>query len=210
MCFEDGNTPSPGNDTSLISIDPAIFRQITNAQPSDNELRSKSTKSPPIFSVEQQEYQLRKIVPDDNFQEKAQSKTLGKARKNSLRRVKNSTEVLRQRSTKGQHEVQPSEDSSSGRTGRHFTVGNVGTGGKLYLRCASSTTVSNVNAHVLSSTGLQQTNQNSKHLKHLRSHRHHFLTVHSRMRTNSTASLWARDKAYGRIPRFRTRQEERN
>lgn len=183
--------PSLDKNTSLISIDPPIFRQITSAQPSYNELRSMSIDSPPIPLVKQQEHQLHKIVQNVNSQEKALSRTLGKARKNSLRRVKNSTEVLRQRSTRGQHEIQPLDDSSTGRTGRHFTVGNVGTGGKLYLRCASSTTVSNVYAHDLSSTGLQQTNPNSKHLKHLSFHRYHFLTICPRMRSTSTASLWA-------------------
>jgi hypothetical protein len=61
----------------------------------------------------------------------------GKARTNSLRRMKNSTELLRQRSLK----LSKTDDIMSegfgnpgGREGRHFTVSNVGHNGKIYLR----------------------------------------------------------------------------
>lgn len=56
-----------------------------------------------------------------------------RGRNNSLRRVKNSTEVLRQKSARKE---EPSETLAPLREGRQYTVGNVGTGGWLYLRCA--------------------------------------------------------------------------
>lgn len=57
-----------------------------------------------------------------------------KERQNSLRHVKNSTEVLRQRSAQtGGGTITP-DGSSGGREGRKFTVGNVGNNGIIYLR----------------------------------------------------------------------------
>ena len=54
------------------------------------------------------------------------------ARQNSLKRVKNSNEVLRQRSTR--KTSKDLSDPLSTREGRHFTVANVGNNGKIYLR----------------------------------------------------------------------------
>lgn len=57
-----------------------------------------------------------------------------KERQNSLRHVKNSTEVLRQRSAQsGGGNITP-DGGSGGRAGRQFTVGNVGNNGIIYLR----------------------------------------------------------------------------
>lgn len=61
-----------------------------------------------------------------------------KERQNSLRHVKNSTEVLRQRSAQtGGGSITP-DGASGGREGRQFTVGNVGNNGIIYLRYVSS------------------------------------------------------------------------
>jgi hypothetical protein len=51
----------------------------------------------------------------------------------SLLHVKNSKEVLRNRSAKKRSHAVP-DLSTSGREGKHFTVGNVGNNGRLYLR----------------------------------------------------------------------------
>lgn len=57
-----------------------------------------------------------------------------KEHQNSLRHVKNSTEVLRQRSAQtGGGNITP-DGGSGGREGRQFTVGNVGNNGIIYLR----------------------------------------------------------------------------
>lgn len=55
-------------------------------------------------------------------------------RQNSLRRVKNSTDVLRQRSTKATSSDIAPDGLSGGREGRQFTVANVGNNGMIYLR----------------------------------------------------------------------------
>ena len=57
-------------------------------------------------------------------------------RKNSLRRAKNSTDALRQRSQQLQNSAGNAtvDGSSGGREGRQFTVGNVGNNGLIYLR----------------------------------------------------------------------------
>ncbi|KAL8689308.1 MAG: hypothetical protein Q9218_004998 [Villophora microphyllina] len=57
-----------------------------------------------------------------------------RGRQPSLRHVKNSTEVLRQRSTKRANQESGVDSGPGGREGRHFTVANVGNNGKIYLR----------------------------------------------------------------------------
>lgn len=57
-----------------------------------------------------------------------------RGRQNSLRHVKNSTEVLRQRSTKRTAKDSGSDVNAAAREGRQFTVANVGNNGKIYLR----------------------------------------------------------------------------
>lgn len=56
-----------------------------------------------------------------------------RGRKNSLKHVKDSTEVLRQRSLKGGNK-EALDPQLSMREGRHFAVANVGNNGKIYLR----------------------------------------------------------------------------
>lgn len=58
-----------------------------------------------------------------------------RGRQTSLRHVKNSTEVLRQRSTKRAAKDSAVMDGTSGaREGRQFMVANVGNNGRIYLR----------------------------------------------------------------------------
>ena len=56
-----------------------------------------------------------------------------RGRQNSQRHVKNSKELLRQRSTKRVKDVGP-DGTTGAREGRQFTVANVGNNGKIYLR----------------------------------------------------------------------------
>lgn len=67
-------------------------------------------------------------------------KSIGRSRQNSLRRVKDSTDALRERSLQTQlpkKAVVAAEGVPGGREGRKFTVGNVGNNGMIYLRFAS-------------------------------------------------------------------------
>lgn len=57
-----------------------------------------------------------------------------RGRQLSLRHVKNSKEVLRQRSMKRAVKDGGIEGNSGAREGRQFTVANVGNNGKIYLR----------------------------------------------------------------------------
>ena len=57
-----------------------------------------------------------------------------RGRQNSLRRVKNSKEVLRQRSANRDNKGVAPDGLSGGREGRQFTVANVGNNGRIYLR----------------------------------------------------------------------------
>lgn len=61
-----------------------------------------------------------------------------KERQNSLRHVKNSTEVLRQRSGQSSAGNITPDGGSGSREGRQFTVANVGNNGMIYLRYADS------------------------------------------------------------------------
>ena len=69
-----------------------------------------------------------------NRRRNSSEKDKGRGRQNSLRRVKNSTDVLRKRSLqRSQKDITP-DGSSGGREGRQFTVANVGNNGIIYLR----------------------------------------------------------------------------
>ena len=60
-------------------------------------------------------------------------------RQNSLRHVKDSTEMLRQRPTKRVFKDGISDANAAMREGTNFTVANVGNNGKIYLRCVEET-----------------------------------------------------------------------
>lgn len=58
-----------------------------------------------------------------------------KDRAHSLLRMKNSSEVLRQRSQKRSNAPEAAPEAFAGaREAKHFTVGNVGNNGRIYLR----------------------------------------------------------------------------
>ncbi|MCJ1284604.1 Guanine nucleotide exchange factor lte1 [Xylographa opegraphella] len=76
---------------------------------------------------------------------KSSGKVDGQGRQNSLRRVKDSTDMLRERSLHPQRTKKDIavEGSSGGREGRQFTVGNVGNNGMIYLRPVKRSTQQN-------------------------------------------------------------------
>ncbi|KAL9582446.1 MAG: hypothetical protein Q9203_005493 [Teloschistes exilis] len=57
-----------------------------------------------------------------------------RGRQPSLRHVKNSTEVLRQKSSKRVNQEASLDNGTGGREARHFAVANVGNNGRIYLR----------------------------------------------------------------------------
>lgn len=67
---------------------------------------------------------------------KSPAKTSTRSRQNSLRRVKNSTDMLRQQSLQRQRSKKEAaaDGNQGGREGRQFTVANVGNNGMIYLR----------------------------------------------------------------------------
>lgn len=110
---------------SLISLDPAVASHITaTTVPSTSQHGSSPRKSTKTPDTE---------ITHRHVRNNSAPNTLDKKRSNSLRRVKNSTEILRQRSTKAARKQRQQDPSSDTRGGRNFTVGNVGTGGILYL-----------------------------------------------------------------------------
>lgn len=70
----------------------------------------------------------------DLVKRKSTEKLEGRGRQISLRYVKHSTEVLRQRSAKRAGKDAGGDGTSGAREGRQFTVANVGNNGKIYLR----------------------------------------------------------------------------
>ena len=76
------------------------------------------------------------FVPATGLRRNSSENILGRSRQNSLRRVKNSTDMLRERSSQRKRSKKDvaSEATTGGREGRHFTVANVGNGGMIYLR----------------------------------------------------------------------------
>lgn len=65
---------------------------------------------------------------------KSSEHSRSRGRQSSLRHVKNSTEVLRQRSLKRGNKGVGTDANAVTREGRQFTVANVGNNGKIYLR----------------------------------------------------------------------------
>ncbi|KPI37199.1 Guanine nucleotide exchange factor LTE1 [Cyphellophora attinorum] len=111
---------------SIISLDPAVASQITGTTVTGATSHSRTGSSPYKPGSEHNHghgHARNKSAPIQND-------------KHLLRRAKNSTEMLRQRSTKS-GKNQKSEPPADSRGGRNFTVGNVGTGGLLYLKPSS-------------------------------------------------------------------------
>ena len=116
---------------SLISLDPAVASHITGTTrtttvPSTSHYGSSPRKSTKTPDTE---------VSRRHVRNNSAPSVSGKKAQTSLRRVKDSTEVLRQRSTKlSSKKTKASLETVPGNVhGRNFTVGNVGTGGILYL-----------------------------------------------------------------------------
>jgi len=67
-------------------------------------------------------------------QKRSSERTRSRGRQNSLKRAKNSTDILRQRSLKKDAKDVAADSNNSTREGKQFTVANVGSNGKIYLR----------------------------------------------------------------------------
>ncbi|ETI25370.1 hypothetical protein G647_02143 [Cladophialophora carrionii CBS 160.54] len=116
---------------SLISLDPAIASQITGTTRTTTAPSASQHGSSPRKSTKTPDTEVsRKHVRNNSA-----PSVSDKRGPTSLRRVKDSTEVLRQRSTKSSSRKakQSLEPVSDNVHGRNFIVGNVGTGGVLYL-----------------------------------------------------------------------------
>ncbi|RMD43151.1 hypothetical protein DV735_g1888, partial [Chaetothyriales sp. CBS 134920] len=128
--------PVTSAHASLVSIDPAIASQITATSASTSSCPHSHSRnnSNPTKGVKK----APATLPPGRGHARNQSAPLhysgSHKRSNSLRRAKNSTEVLRQHATRPGKRPPPLEHSQDSRSGRSFTVGSVGTGGLLYLR----------------------------------------------------------------------------
>ena len=125
---------------SVVTIDPVVAKEIVGIV--DDPTYRDSSSSDASLPKQKEE----STAPNDDkpttippsqrtvIKRKVAGKTEGRTRSNSLRHVKNSTEVLRQRSKTIKPLDSLSESGSSTRGGRQFTVGNVGNNGMIYLR----------------------------------------------------------------------------
>lgn len=123
---------------SVISLDPAVASQITGTTFTGATSHSRTGSSP-----------LKGLgslapAPSSHGHVRNKSVPLQLDKQHTLRRAKNSTEVLRQRSTRSSKKPQKLEPLADSRGGRNFTVGNVGSGGILYLKPSSH---QNASAH---------------------------------------------------------------
>ena len=124
---------------SLVSVEPAVARQITIGAEHDLAHPSQAT-IPESLGTERHvvtEKRPRKQPSQDDRRgvdgSSASQDKSGRTRNNSLRHVKNSKELLRERSFK-RNLKRDADPLASSKEGRNFTVGNVGTGGLIYLR----------------------------------------------------------------------------
>ena len=69
-----------------------------------------------------------------DIEKKSSENTRIRGRQNSLKRTKDSTDVLRQRSLKRDGKNGVVDSNPTTREGRQFTVANVGNNGQIYLR----------------------------------------------------------------------------
>ncbi|KAL9110107.1 MAG: hypothetical protein Q9227_005301 [Pyrenula ochraceoflavens] len=132
------NTPDSETDVSLISIEPVVAKKITaidSSSKSGSQARQREF-APPIGHVSRVSKEPLRSSSRNNPQRKGSTRENGRprARTNSLRHVKNSTEMLRQRSINRQRAESTSDASSNNTRVQHFTVGNVGNNGRIYLR----------------------------------------------------------------------------
>jgi hypothetical protein len=128
-------SPAP----SIVSIEPAVARHI--AVRTGNELAD-SSQARNLKSGSAEKRIVTDKRPDGRRSQDERRgansaagsrEKVGRTRNNSLRHVKNSKELLRERSIK-RNIVHSADALSTSKEGRNFTVGNVGTGGLIYLR----------------------------------------------------------------------------
>ncbi|KAL9006745.1 MAG: hypothetical protein Q9188_000523 [Gyalolechia gomerana] len=127
------------SSTPLASRTDATFSLATKND-SDTAKRKRTDPQPEESSLRlQQQFGHSKTakrgIPEEKQTQGASlERKQSRGRQPSLRHVKNSTEVLRQRSNKRTNQGVESDNPTGGREGRHFTVANVGNNGKIYLR----------------------------------------------------------------------------
>jgi hypothetical protein len=124
---------------SIVSIEPAVARHITVKTGSEL-AESPEAKNPKSGSVEKHTVTDKRPDAGRSQDERhganratASRGGVGRTRNNSLRHVKNSKELLRERSIK-RNILHSADALATAKEGRKFTVGNVGTGGLIYLR----------------------------------------------------------------------------
>jgi hypothetical protein len=127
---------------SVVSVEPAVVRQIvvgtaheaTGAAQAQNP-KSSSTKKDAVADkrARKRPSQDGRRGADGAVGAVTSQESFGRPRNNSLRHVKNSKELLRERSVK-RAAARDIDAQATSKEGRNFTVGNVGTGGLIYLR----------------------------------------------------------------------------
>ena len=121
---------APSSLASIISIDPAVASHITGT----TQATSMGTHSRTDSGSAKRTQTHETVSGSGHIRNKSVPTSTDKKTPNPLRRAKNSTEVLRQRSTKSTKKAKQLETIPDTREGRNFTIGNVGTGGVLYLK----------------------------------------------------------------------------
>jgi hypothetical protein len=124
---------------SIVSVEPAVVRRIVVGT-GDETIDTARARNPKSANTKREvvtDKRARKRPSQDERQGAdgaiASQESFGRPRNNSLRNVKNSQELLRERSIK-RSVVRDVDAQAISKEGRNFTVGNVGTGGLIYLR----------------------------------------------------------------------------
>ncbi|PGH06701.1 hypothetical protein AJ80_08118 [Polytolypa hystricis UAMH7299] len=129
---------STGADISLASLESDKRKVDFATVQDDNELTSKMSPGTSRLQDKQGLRRAHTVAQTGNVSHKNNPSTRGaRARTSSLRRVKDSSEVLRERSLKRLNQEKATSEGTGaigGRQGIQFTVGNVGHNGKIYLR----------------------------------------------------------------------------
>ena len=136
---------------AAVSTDPRYLQPSSSPRAQDDSGRTRGKRSSDAMATNtgNRSQESRQVLPTRSPSGKANAlKTprlqkvdkSGSIRKNSLRRAKDSTDALRQRSQHTQNSTGQMgvDGSSSTREGRQFTVGKVGNNGLIYLRYVTS------------------------------------------------------------------------
>lgn len=129
-------TTPPSSQISVYSFNEDISIRESGRRETNEGALGDKTRASEAGEVVPSKITSGKKKAKKGLRRKSSERAAGRAQNNSLRRVKDSTDALRDRSLQVQQAKKDitSDGGPAGREGRQFTVENVGKNGMIYLR----------------------------------------------------------------------------